>query len=28
MSSLPPYLSIPERIWHYTFWVICGAVLF
>ena len=28
MSSLPTYLSIPERIWHYTFWVICGAVLF
>ena len=28
MSSLPPYFSIPEKIWHYTFWVICGAVLF
>ena len=28
MSSLPPYFSIPEKIWHYTFWVICVAVLF
>ena len=27
MSSLPKYLSIPERIWHYTFWLICVAVL-
>ena len=28
IGSLPAYLSIPERIWHYTFWIICGAVLF
>ena len=28
MSSLPPYYSILEKIWHYTFWLICSAVLF
>ena len=28
MSNLPPYLSVPERIWHYVFWMICIAVLF
>ena len=28
MSKLPPYFSLPERIWHYTFWAICFLVLF
>ncbi len=28
MSQLPPYLSIPERLWHYGFRVICGAIFF
>ena len=28
MSSLPSYFSIPEKIWHYTFRLICGIVLF
>ena len=28
MSTLPPYFSVPERIWHYTFWIICASVLF
>lgn len=26
MAQLPPYTSIGERIWHYTFRVICGLV--
>lgn len=28
MSSLPPYLSLQERIWHYFFLGICGIILF
>ena len=28
MSRLPSYLSLPERIWHYMFWLICFLVLF
>ncbi len=28
MSRLPSYLSLPERIWHYMFWIICFLVLF
>jgi len=28
MSSLPSYLSLPERIWHYVFLGICAAILF
>ena len=28
MSRLPAYLSLPERIWHYSFWIICFLVLF
>jgi putative spermidine/putrescine transport system permease protein len=24
MSGLPPYASVPQRIWYYTFRVICG----
>ena len=28
MKKLPSYLSMPEIIWHYTFWIICGVVLF
>ncbi len=28
MKKLPPYLSLPEKIWHYTFWIICVLVLF
>ena len=28
MSRLPPYLSLPERIWYYAFWMICFLVLF
>ena len=26
MAQLPPYTSTGERIWHYTFRVICGLV--
>lgn len=28
MASLPPYLSISERVWHYAFHVICIAIFF
>jgi len=28
MGRLPSYLSLPERIWHYMFWIICFLVLF
>ena len=28
MKKFPPYLSLPEKIWHYTFWGICFLVLF
>jgi len=28
MSRLPSYLSLPERIWYYMFWLICFLVLF
>ena len=28
MKKFPPYLSLPEKIWHYTFWIICVLVLF
>ena len=28
MTKLPPYFSLPERIWHYAFWGICIFILF
>ncbi|MCQ2003391.1 ABC transporter permease [Rhizobium sp. NRK18] len=28
MSGLPPYASVPQRIWYYTFRVICGLIFF
>jgi len=28
MSNLPPYLSMPERAWHYGFHGICVAIFF
>ncbi len=28
MAAFPPYTSIPERIWHYAFRVICGCIFF
>jgi putative spermidine/putrescine transport system permease protein len=28
MSQLPPYLSIPERLWHYGFRILCGLIFF
>ena len=28
MSDLPPYLSLGERIWYYTFRILCGAIFF
>ena len=28
MSDLPPYLSLSERIWHYAFRILCGAIFF
>jgi putative spermidine/putrescine transport system permease protein len=28
MSGLPPYASMPQRIWYYTFRVICGLIFF
>ena len=28
MAALPPYVSLPERIWHYGFHVICAAIFF
>jgi putative spermidine/putrescine transport system permease protein len=26
MAALPPYLTTAERIWHYTFRIICGCI--
>ena len=28
MAQLPPYLSIPERLWHYGFRIFCGLIFF
>ncbi|MGR6429936.1 ABC transporter permease [Rhizobium sp. PAMB 3174] len=28
MSGLPPYASVPQRIWYYAFRVICGLIFF
>jgi len=28
MAQLPPYLSTPERIWHYGFRIMCGLIFF
>jgi putative spermidine/putrescine transport system permease protein len=28
MAQLPPYLSIPERLWHYSFRILCGLIFF
>lgn len=28
MAALPPYTSMQERIWHYTFRIICGCIFF
>ncbi|MGI9494022.1 MAG: ABC transporter permease [Geminicoccaceae bacterium] len=28
MATLPPYLSTPERVWHYAFHGICIAIFF
>jgi putative spermidine/putrescine transport system permease protein len=28
MSGLPPYASTPQRIWYYTFRLICGLIFF
>jgi putative spermidine/putrescine transport system permease protein len=28
MSGLPPYASMPQRIWYYTFRLICGLIFF
>ena len=28
MSGLPPYASFTQKLWHYAFRVICGAVFF
>ncbi|PPR59008.1 MAG: Inner membrane ABC transporter permease protein YdcV [Alphaproteobacteria bacterium MarineAlpha4_Bin2] len=28
MARLPPYLSTPERLWHYTFRILCGLIFF
>ncbi|MBY6140068.1 ABC transporter permease [Leisingera daeponensis] len=28
MSALPPYATVGQRTWHYTFRVICGLVFF
>ncbi len=28
MSSLPPYATVPQRIWFYAFRVICGLIFF
>lgn len=27
MTSLPPYVGLPGKIWHYTFRLICGLIL-
>ena len=26
MAALPPYLTTAERVWHYAFRIICGAI--
>ncbi len=28
MNKLPPYLSMPERLWHYGFRLMCGLIFF
>ncbi len=28
MSKLPPYATLGQRIWHYTFLLICGLIFF
>ena len=28
MAKLPPYLSTPERLWHYGFRVLCALIFF
>ena len=28
MSGLPPYASVPQRVWYYSFRVICVAIFF
>jgi putative spermidine/putrescine transport system permease protein len=28
MSQLPTYFSIPERLWHYGFRILCGLIFF
>jgi putative spermidine/putrescine transport system permease protein len=28
MAALPPYASTPQRVWHWTFRLICAAVFF
>ena len=28
MAQLPPYLSFPERLWHYGFRILCGLIFF
>lgn len=28
MANLPPYLSAPERAWHYGFRILCGCIFF
>lgn len=28
MGKLPPYLSLPERLWHYGFRLLCGLIFF
>ena len=28
MGQLPPYISIPERLWHYGFRILCGLIFF
>lgn len=28
MGKLPPYLSVPERLWHYGFRLMCGLIFF
>jgi putative spermidine/putrescine transport system permease protein len=28
MAQLPPYLSLPERLWHYGFRLMCGLIFF
>lgn len=28
MAQLPPYLSTPERLWHYGFRILCGLIFF